>query len=262
MAEAWPWYVLAGAAAGLAAGLLGVGGGLVVVPVLAWSFARLGFDPGQIMHLALGTSLAVIVPTAVSSLRAHHRRGAVRWDLFRALGPGVAAGALAGAGLAHLFSTQALKVFFGLFELAVAVQMGLDLRPRGGRALPGAPALAAAGGGIGVLSALAGIGGGTLTVPFLAWCRVPVHQAVATSAACGLPIAAAGALGFIATGWARPGLPAWSAGYVHLPALAAVATASVLTAPVGARLAHRLPPRTLRRVFAVVLAVLGARMLV
>lgn len=258
MAEAWLWYALAGAAAGLAAGLLGVGGGLVVVPVLAWSFARLGFDPGQIMHLALGTSLAVIVPTAVSSLRAHHRRGAVRWDLFRALGPGVAAGALAGAGLAHLFSTQALKTFFGLFELAVAVQMGLDLRPRGGRTLPGAPALAAAGGGIGVLSALAGIGGGTLTVPFLVWCRVPVHQAVATSAACGLPIALAGALGFFYYG-RRAALPE-ALGFIHWPALLPIAVLAVLAAPWGARLAHRLPVRQLRRLFALVLLAVAARL--
>ena len=254
-------YLVLGGAAGLLAGLLGVGGGLVIVPVLLWLFEGQGIGGGHAMHMAVGTSLGTIVFTSLSSVHAHHRRGAVAWDVFARMTPGIVVGGLAGAAFAGALAGRALEAFFGLFELAVAARMAWGGRTVPHRTLPGAGALAGAGGVIGAFSAVVGIGGGTLTVPFLAWCNVPMQRAVATSAACGLPIAIAGALGFLAAGWGTPGLPGWSVGYLYLPALAGIAAASVLTAPVGARIAHAVPAAALRRGFAVFLVVAGVRML-
>lgn len=250
-----------GALAGTMAGLLGIGGGVVIVPALALVLLHRGEDPAVLMHVAIGTSLATIVPTALSSIRAHHRRGAVRWDVFLRLTPGVLVGALAGAALADALPGGALRLIFALFLLAVAAQLAFGKTPRPQRRLPGPAGLAAAGGVIGAVSSLVGIGGGSMTVPFLAWCNVAVRNAVATSAAVGLPIAVAGAAGFVATGWAVPGRPEMSLGYVNLPALVAIASASVLTAPLGARLAHRIPELALRRVFAAFLVVVALRLL-
>lgn len=252
-------YLSLGASAGILAGLLGVGGGLVIVPVLAFIFA--GRDFHGVMHLAVSTSLATIVFTSLSSVRAHHRRGAVRWDVFARLTPGIVIGALTGAAIARSMPGDRLRLVFGIFELLVALQMALSLRPAAHRQLPGVAGMGTAGGVIGAVSAIVGVGGGTLTVPFLVWCNVPMRNAVATSAACGLPIALAGAVGFIWSGWAHAGLPPYSLGYVYLPALAAIVVASVLFAPLGARLAHALPAAALKRFFALFLAILGFRML-
>ncbi len=249
-----------GVFAGLVAGLLGVGGGLIIVPVLALLFERAGYGP--VMHLAIGTSLATIVFTSIASVRAHHRHGAVRWPVFFRLTPGIVAGALLGAAVADRLPTDALRLFFGLFELFVAVQLTLDLRPKPQRRLPGSLGMGLAGAVIGGVSAIVGIGGGTLTVPFLVWSNVAMREAVATSAACGLPIAVAGAFGFMLAGRDATGLPPGSLGYVHLPSLAAIVATSILFAPLGARLAHRLPARTLKRIFALLLFVLAVRMLV
>ncbi len=257
----WLIYLALGAFAGTLAGLLGVGGGLVIVPVLAWSFALSGIDHGVIMHLAVGTSLATIVFTSLSSVRAHHKRGAVQWVAFRRLMPGIVLGAWLGAVVAQLLPTSALRSVFGVFELAVAVQMGFALLPEGHRELPARFGMMLAGAVIGGVSAIIGIGGGTLTVPFLAWCNVPMRQAVATSAATGLPIAVAGAIGFVATGWSATALPQGAVGYLYLPALAGIVATSVLFAPLGARLAHTLPTAILKRFFALLLALLGVRML-
>lgn len=254
-------YLLLGGAAGLLAGLLGVGGGLVIVPVLAWMFYRTGMPPELVMHLAIGTSLATIVFTSLSSVLAHHRRGAVLWEPFRRLSPGILLGALVGAALADTLPSDTLRLIFGWFELAVALQMGLNLRPSPHRNLPGQWGMSGAGSIIGMVSAVVGIGGGTLTVPFLQWCNVPIRQAVATSAACGLPIALAGALGFVVTGWNFPALPSWSSGYLYWPALLGIVVASSLFAPLGARLAHRLPGAVLKRFFSLFLLFLGLRML-
>lgn len=254
-------YLLIGAFAGTVAGLLGVGGGLIIVPVLALLFQRWGFAEAVQMHLAIGTSLATIVLTAVSSMYAHHRRGAVDWSVFRRLTPGIVAGALAGAVIADFMPTRSLRVFFGVFELAVAAQIGFNLMASPRRRLPGNLGMSAAGTAIGALSAVVGIGGGTLTVPFLVWCNVTLRNAVATSSATGLPIAVAGAMGFVLTGWNAPPLPAWTTGYLYWPALAGIAAASLAFAPLGARLAHTLPVDVLRRAFAIFLAVLGVRML-
>jgi uncharacterized membrane protein YfcA len=257
--EVWGIYLLLGAVAGTLAGLLGVGGGLIIVPVLALLFRHIGIGEALVMHLAIGTSLATIVLTSVSSVRAHHRRGAVQWQLVWRLSPGIVLGALLGAALADALDSFWLSRFFGVFELFVAVQMALGLRPAAHRSLPGAAGMAAAGGVIGSVSAIVGIGGGTLTVPFLGWCNVEMRKAVATSSACGLPIALAGALGFVLTGLDAQGLPAWSSGYVYWPAFLGIVVASMAFAPLGAALAHRLPAAGLKRAFAVLLAVIGVR---
>lgn len=255
-------YLATGAVAGLLAGLFGVGGGLIIVPALAFSFASLGFDNLVLMHLAVGTSLATIVFTSLSSIWAHHRRGAVDWPTVFRLTPGIVLGALGGAVLARFIPSDALRTVFSIFELAVALQLALNLKPSPHRALPGRTGSTLAGGVIGMISALVGVGGGTLTVPFLLWCNVVMQRAVATSAACGLPIALAGAIGFLAAGWGVVGLPRGSSGYLYWPAFVGVVAASVLFAPLGARLAHTLPAARLKRLFSLLLLLLGLRMFV
>lgn len=254
-------YLLLGAAAGCLAGLMGIGGGLIIVPALVFIFHTQGMADTLIMHMALGTSLATIVPTAIASLRAHHRRGAVLWLVVWQLAPGIVAGALAGAALADELTGTLLKRLFGVFVLMVALQMALNARPAPHRRIPGRTGMTAAGSIIGGISAIVGIGGGTLTVPFLTWCRIGIHHAVATSAACGLPIALAGSLGFAVAGWNEANLPAMSSGYLYWPAIVSITATSVIFAPLGARLAHALPGDLLKRVFAVVLALIGIRML-
>ena len=254
-------YLTLGATAGLLAGLFGVGGGLVIVPVLAWVFAAQGIHADIIMHLAVGTSLASIWLTSLMSIRAHHQRGAVNWLLVCKLTLGIIVGALAGALVADQLPTTVLKRVFGVFELFVAAQMLLVSRYRAHFELPGDVGMTFAGSVIGLVSAIIGIGGGTLTVPFLVWCRVPMIQAVATSAACGLPIAVAGALGFMLTGWNDARLPTWSTGYLYWPAWLGVVVASSLTAGLGARLAHGLPAARLRQLFALLLMGMGVKML-
>ena len=254
-------YLLVGTFVGIIAGLLGVGGGLIIVPVLALLFQQWGFADGVLMHLAIGTSLATIVVTAIASMHAHHGHGAVDWSIFRRMTPGIVVGALLGAIIADFMPTQALRLFFGIFEIAVATQIGFQLMASPQRTLPGTAGMTVAGVIIGALSAIVGIGGGTLTTPFLVWCNTALRKAVATSSAVGFPIAVAGATGFAVTGWNQPQLPEWSSGYIYWPALAGIAAASVVFAPLGARLAHTLPVHVLRRLLAIFLAVLGIRML-
>lgn len=254
-------YLTLGAFAGVMAGLLGVGGGLIIVPVLAGIFHHQQISEALIMHLAIGTSLATIVVTSMSSVRAHHQRGAVLWPAVWRLTPGIVIGAWVGAAVADLLSGFALTKIFAVFVLAIAAQMAFGAKPAPQRELPGSAGMAIAGGIIGGVSAIVGIGGGSLTVPFLTWCNIAMRQAVATSAACGLPIALAGTLGFIVTGFRVADLPAWSLGYIYGPALISVAVVSLLTAPLGAKLAHTLPTEMLKKVFAVFLAAVGVKML-
>lgn len=261
MPETLMMFLATGAIAGMLAGLFGVGGGLIMVPALAFVFPRLNVPPAIAMQIAIGTSLAVISVTSISSVLAHQRRDGVLWPVFRQLVPGLVVGAVAGALSAHLLSGLVLQRIVGVGALLVAVQMFADRAPPAAGRMPGAFGLAAAGGVIGLLSALIGIGGGSLTVPYLSWCKVEMRQAVGTSAACGMPIAWAGAAGFIAAGWGVAGVPAPNLGYVSLSAFAALAIASVLTAPLGARLAHSLPPRVLKQAFAALLAAIGVGML-
>lgn len=250
-----------GALAGFLAGLFGIGGGLVIVPVLALVFAGQGVDDSVVMHLAIGTSLATIVTTALSSIRAHHRRGAVDWPVFVRITPGILLGGLLGSGLAAALPGGALRVVFAVFMLLVAVRMGLDIAPTPHRQLPGRLGMGIAGILIGTVSTLMGIGGGSLSVPFLTWCNVAVRRAVATSAAIGLPIALTGTLAYLVTGWDKAALPPLSLGYINLPAYVGIVVASTLCAPLGARLAHCLPERLLKRLFAGFLAILGLRLL-
>jgi uncharacterized membrane protein YfcA len=253
-------YVALGLVTGVIAGLLGVGGGLVMVPVLTWAYAQQGFAADYNIHLALGTSLAVIVPTALSSLRAHHAHGAVDWTLVRRITPGILLGTLVGGGIAVLLPDRGLKLFFILFLLYAATQMLLGFKPKPSRGLPGLPGLTLAGSLIGLVSSWVGIGGGTLSVPFQTWCNVGLHRAIGTSAAIGLPIALSGMAGYMLSGQAAAGLPAWSLGFVYIPAFLAIAAGSGLTAPLGARLAHRLPVARLKKIFAGLLYLLAARM--
>jgi len=250
-----------GALAGTLAGLLGIGGGIVIVPGLAAVLAEGGVAPERLMQVAVGTSLATIVATAGAAIRAHQRRGAVRWSLVARLGPGVAVGAAAGTVVADALATRTLAAVFGLFLIAVAARLAWPRAPAPARGLPGRAVLAAWGSAIGGIASLLGIGGGTLTVPLLAWCNVDLRQAVATAAALGLPIAVVATLGFIALGWGHPGLPAGATGYVYWPAWLAVTPATVACAPLGARLAHTVPVPWLQRGFAVFVLVVGVRML-
>ncbi|MDP1681471.1 MAG: sulfite exporter TauE/SafE family protein [Burkholderiales bacterium] len=258
----WAAYLALGLAAGFVAGLLGVGGGLIIVPVLAFIFTAHYFPEQYVMHLALGTSLASIIFTSISSLRAHHAHGAVNWKVWREITPGVVIGTLLGSVLAAYLSALFLKVFFVVFVFYVGTQMLLDIKPKPSRELPGLPGMFATGNVIGAVSSLVGIGGGTLSVPFMTWCNIKLHQAIGTSAAIGLPIAVAGAVGYVANGLAVNNLPAHSLGFIYLPALGAIVAASILTAPLGAKLAHRLPVKKLKKIFALLLYTLGVRMLI
>lgn len=254
-------YLVIGAAAGVMAGMLGVGGGVVIVPALAWALLARGVTPALVMHVAIGTSLATIVITSLSSIRAHQRRGAILWPVVGRLAPGIVIGTWIGAKIVDQLPAATLKLIFGVFLLSVATQMVFAGQPAAHRGLPGRPALFGVGAVIGAVSGVVGIGGGSLTVPFLGWCNVGIRNAVATSAACGFPIALAGALGFIVTGRDAAGLPPWSLGYINGPAWLGIGCASMLFAPLGARLAHTLPMPLLRRVFALFLGVVGVRML-
>jgi uncharacterized protein len=255
-------YLALGAFAGVFAGMLGIGGGLVLVPALALMFAaQAQFPAGEILHVALGTSMASIIFTAIASIRTHHRHGAIRWDVVKTITPGILVGTGLGTLVAASVPTWPLAVFFTFFVCLVAVQMAMNLKPKATRELPGSVGIAGVGLGIGVLSSLVAIGGGSLTVPFLTWCNVRIQHAIGTSAAIGLPIAIGGTAGYVFNGWAKAGLPAGSLGYVYLPALAILVAATMVTAPVGARLAHRLPVATLKRIFAGLLILLAAKML-
>jgi uncharacterized membrane protein YfcA len=254
-------YMGIGAVAGVLAGLLGIGGGLVIVPALAAIFALQGFPDNLLMHFALGTSLATIVPTSIASLLAHHRRGSVHWGAVRSLTPGILLGALTGAWLAGQSSSEGLRVFFGCFEVLVALQLLFDRQPGAHRDLPGVFGQELAGILIGAVSSLLGIGGGTLTVPYLRWNGIDIRAAVGTAATCGLPIALAGSVGYAIAGPGPEEVTGLNSGFIYWPALAGIVLASVPMAPLGAALAHRLPHKLLVRIFALVLAVIGVRMI-
>lgn len=254
-------YAVVGAVVGLLAGLLGVGGGGIVVPLLVFVFKLQGVSNEIIMHLALGTSLAGIMFTSVSSMRAHHSHGAVDWLVVRRIAVGILLGTFIGSCLAARLSTAFLMIFFALFLYFVAVQLLIDKKPKASRELPGVLGMFAAGNTIGFLSSLVGIGGGSLSVPFMIWCNVAVRHAIGTSAAIGLPIAMAGTAGYVFNGWGVSELPDYSIGYVYLPALFCIAAISVLTAPIGARLAHSLPVGLLKKLLALLLIFVASKML-
>lgn len=258
----WLFYLGTGAFAGVLAGLLGVGGGVIIVPLLVFTFTAQHLPEAYILHLALGTSLASIIFTSISSLRAHHRRGAVNWSVVKGISPGILVGTFLGSWVAAQLSTGFLKGFFVVFLYYVATQMLLDIRPKPHRQMPGAGGMFGVGNVIGGVSSLVGIGGGSLSVPFLIWCNLPMHHAVGTSAAIGFPIAVAGAAGYLVNGLMADGLPSGAVGFIYLPALVGIALASICTAPLGVRLAHSLPVPRLKKVFAVFVLIMGTRLLV
>jgi uncharacterized membrane protein YfcA len=257
----WFVYLALGAVVGFLAGLLGIGGGAVVVPMLVFVFTAQGLPAEHILHIALGTAMATIMFTSLSSMRAHHGHGSVDWSIARAMAPGILVGSFCAALLAGFIPTRPLAVMFTLLVFYAATQILLDLRPKSTRELPGTAGLFGAGALIGGISSLMAAGGAFLCIPFLAWCSVPLRRAIGTAAAIGLPIAAAGTAGYVLQGLRADGLPSASLGYVYLPALILVAAASMLAAPWGARVAHRLPVKRLRIVFALVLYAVAARML-
>ncbi|PIE40720.1 MAG: hypothetical protein CSA49_07060 [Gammaproteobacteria bacterium] len=248
--------------AGLLAGLLGLGGGIVIVPVLVFTFKLLRFPEEVLTHLAVGSSLATIIATSYGSVKQHHAKGAVRWDILRFLAIGLVAGALVGAGIADFLKGRVLQILLGSFAILIAVQMAAGLKPNAHRDVPGSSGLIASGGLIGLASAVFGIGGGSLTVPYLTWCNVKMQHAVGTSSAAGMPIAIAGTLGFVVAGWNAPHLPEYSFGYVYLPAFLGIAITSVIFSQVGARFAHRMPADTLKKCFAVILVFVGIELIV
>lgn len=250
-----------GAFTGFLAGLLGIGGSLVMVPAMTWVLAKQGVGPEFIVHTAIATSLATICFSSLSSVRAHHRIGAVRWPIVWALVPGILLGAYLGAMLSTHMNGRLLGVVFASFLYFSAFQMLANLKPKAARSLPATPGMLGAGGVIGGISGLMGAGGGFISVPFMTWCSVPIHNAVATSAALGFPIALAGTLGYVINGWNTPDMPPLTLGFVYLPALLVIAIASVSTAPLGATVAHSLNVQSLKRAFAVLLMLLGSFML-
>ncbi|MBO4318454.1 MAG: sulfite exporter TauE/SafE family protein [Mailhella sp.] len=254
-------YLCCGAAAGFFSGLLGIGGGLVVVPLLNLIFtAQQNVPPGLMMHIAVGTSLSSILFTSVSSSRAHSRRGAVLWSVVKKMAPYIAAGTLAGTVIAGHLSTWGLRVFFVCYLFVIATQMLFDYYPHARETVPGTAGLAGAGAVIGGVSSMVGLGGGSLSVPFLRYCGVEMRTAVGTSSALAWPIAIAGTLGYIAVGWDAPGLPPYSLGFINIPTTLGIACTSVLFAPMGAKLAHALPVSVLKKVFAVFLYVTAVKM--
>jgi len=247
---------------GFLAGLLGIGGGMLMVPFMTLILSRQGVPAVLSVKMAIATSMATILFTSVSSVRAHHRRGAVRWELVRTLAPGIVAGGLvSGAGVFALLKGTTLAFLFALFVGFSATQMLRNKRPPASRQIPGPAARFAAGGAIGFVSGLVGAGGGFISVPFMAWCNVAMHNAVATSAALGFPIALANTLGYVIGGWSLPDALPGSVGYLWLPALAVIATASVMLAPLGAKAAHAMNVTHLKRVFAGMLYALALYML-
>jgi len=256
-----PIFIALGCAVGFLAGLLGVGGATMMIPVLTIVFVRLHFPPEHLIHIAIATSMATILFTSLSSARAHHRRGAVLWPVVWALAPGILIGSFLAPQLVAHMSAKLLATVFAVFAGGFAVQMSLELKPKATRSLPGKLGLFSVGTLIGVLSSLVGAGGAFVSVPFMTMCNVRIHNAVGTSAALGFPIAAAGTAGFVVAGLRQQGLPAHTLGYVYLPALGAIVVASMLTAPLGVRLAHSWPVAKLRRAFAALLVLLAAYML-
>ena len=260
-----PIYFLLGASAGILAGLLGVGGGLIIVPALVYVYMGSGFDQSIVMQLAVGTSLATIIATAASSTLSHHKKGAVLWPVFLRLAPAICVGVGLGALWAVNISSDTLKHVFGLVEMLIAIQMLLSIntsvRSDGQQSHSSQKGHLFAGLGIGIFSALIGIGGGTFTVPYLSWRMVGIRQAVATSAACGLPIATMGCISYIMLGLGQPQLPQYATGFVYWPSVLIIGFSSVLMAPLGVHLAHKIPTKALKAVFALLLVVVGGWMI-
>lgn len=256
----WIGYLLLGLFVGLFAGMLGIGGGVLLVPLMVFMFSAQQFPEDRMLHSALGTSLATIVFTSLSSIHAHQKHGAVRWDIVRRASTGLATGTILGAFVADRLNSLYLAIVFVTFVVYSAVQLLLDSKPKATRQLPGRVGMAGGSGVIGIISSMVGGGGGVITIPLMMMCNVPMRNAVGTSAALGLPIALAGAAGYIYTGLGQTALPPLSLGYVYLPALIGIVAGTFVTVPVGAKLAHSMPVSRLKKLFAIILFVLAAKM--
>lgn len=260
--EWWIIYLLVGALVGFFAGLLGIGGGLIIVPLLIAIFTAQDFPSSRIIHLALGTTMATIIFTSAASLRMHHNHGAVNWQIVKNITPGISLGTFGGTILAGSMTGQILSIIFVIFIFYAATQILLQPRPNPGLQLPGKAGMFIAGGFIGALSSLVAIGGGLLSIPFLTFCNLKLQHAIGTAAAIGFPIALVGTMGYVANGFIQSEtMPDYSLGYVYLPALIWLVLASMLTAPIGARITHSTKTSILRILFAVLLYCLGIRML-
>jgi len=259
----WWWlaYLALGLLVGLFAGMLGLGGGVIIVPLLVFLFTEQHFPTDRLLHLALGTSIASIVFTGLSSVRAHHLRGVVRWDIVRRAAPWIVAGSLLGTLFAERLSSRYLALIFTAFVLYSCTQLLRRQIPNPTRKLPGGLGLSIAALLIGGISSLVGVAGGVIMLPLMMICNVPMLTAIGTTAALGVPLSAAGAAGYIAAGLNKSHLPPLSLGYVYLPALAGLVVGTIITVPLGARLAHSMPVELLKKIFAVVLLLLAAKML-
>ncbi len=253
-------YLATGLFIGFFAGLLGIGGGMMMVPALAALFGAQGLAPEHIMHLALGTSMASVFFTGASSVREHHRLGSVDWNIFWRLGPAMAAGGFLPSLASGWLPQRALALAFAVVVYGASLQIYAGRKPGAGRRLPGTLGLSLAGLIIGLIAGLVSAGGAFLSMPFMLWCGVPIRRAIGTGAALGLPVAVVGSVGYVISGWGVSALPEGSWGFVLLPALVPVVIASMLVAPYGARLAHRLPVDMLRRIFAFLLFALATHM--
>lgn len=263
MAVEWVLAFLAlGAVVGIMAGLLGVGGGGIMVPVLTTLFLLQGVPPENVVHLALGTSMAAIVATSCASLRAHHAKGGVIWPVVKRIAPGVIIGTFLGTFAVAQISSLYLAIFFALFMAYVSSQMILNKQPKSSDKQAGNLELFCAGSGIGVISALVSIGGGSLTVPYLTWRNIDIKKAIGTSAAVGLPVSLSGTLGYWINGsQANPSDDPYTFGFIYLPAVLLISVVSIFTAPYGAKLAHKLPVATLKKIFGILLMLLSLKML-
>lgn len=254
-------YLVLGVFSGVLAGLFGIGGGLIVVPVLVYSFTAQGLDPSVLTHMAVGTSLATIVFTSINSIAGHQKRGAINWYLVRWMTVGLLAGAILGGLTASLLSGADLQLVIGIFAICMAFQLYFGWGTKNAAGLPFVQPtktwLSISGAVVGWASSIFGIGGGSLTVPLLSWRRLPMQKAVGTSAACGMPIAIFGTLSYIYFGWSEPSRPDHSLGYIYLPALVGIAATSMFSAGLGVKLAHKLSPTVLKKLFALLLLCVG-----
>lgn len=253
-------FLITGVCSGTIAGLLGVGGGMIIVPVIVWILGAQGIATDHAIKIALASSLAIIIPTSLSSARAHHKSGALRWDIFKRMLPGIIIGTAFGGLLVDYLPDIVLRIIFAVGCWLIAAKMLLGKNPKPHRTLPGPVGLSACSGIIGSLSALLGIGGGSLTVPFLHYCNINMRNAVATSSACGLPIAISGAITLALAGMNIEQLPQYSLGYVYLPAFIGISATAILFAPLGAKLAHTLPVGVLKKFVALFIVIAGAKM--
>lgn len=254
-------YLLSGAVVGLLAGLLGIGGGMTLVPVLAALFTAQRIAPDHIVHLALGTAMASIVFTSAASVRQHFLLGGVDFGIVRRMMPGTLLGSLASTLASGWIAQRHLALAFVVIVYFGATQMLLNRKPAAARTLPGTAPLFAVGVVIGVICGLVSAGGAFLTVPFMLWCGVPMRTAIGTAAMIGIPLAMVGTAGYLIAGWNAPDLPSDAIGFISVIALAGLVSGSVITAPIGARLAHRLPVLALKRIFALLLYAVATRML-